>query len=237
MITAEKKLGVIGGLGPKATAYFYDLITDLTLSRIDQDHVDSIYLSHASLPDRTASILSGDDKKLRELLIKDALLLESLGVTHIAIPCNTSHYFWEDIQKSVDIPVINMIEEVINYIKLLNGGKINKIGVLATNGTVRTNIYDTEAKNSSIEVVYPNSKHQDLVMDVIYDGIKGAKGAKISDLEEVIEELKSEKCEAVVLGCTELSVLFEGDPDSYIIDALHPLARRAIILSGKSVKF
>jgi aspartate racemase len=230
------KLGVIGGLGPKASSYFYDLVIDNILAKSDQDHIDAIYLNHASMPDRTESILAGDVDNLRELLIKDALLLERLGCSHIAIPCNTSHYFWDDISKCVHIPVINMIKEVINYIRILNGGKVDKIGVLATNGTVKTGIYDKEASSNAIEVVYPNKNNQDKVMEVIYNGVKSGKPVKITDLDEVIEELKSKGCDAVVLGCTELSVLFKGDHDPYIVDALFPLAIRAIELSGKSVR-
>lgn len=236
MDTNSKKLGVIGGLGPKASSYFYDLIIDNTLAKSDQDHIDAIYLNHASMPDRTEAILSGNVEHLKELLIKDAQLLEGVGCSHIAIPCNTSHYFWKDIQDSVDITVINMIEEVINYIRILNGGTIDKIGVLATNGTVRTGIYDKEAERNDIEVVYPNQEHQNKVMEVIYDGVKSGKSVKITELDEVINDLKSQNCDAVVLGCTELSVLFKGDHDPYIIDALYPLARKSIELSGKLIR-
>ena len=87
-----KKLGVLGGLGPKATAYFFNLVVDNTKADSDQDHIDAVYLNHASMPDRTRSILFNRIERLKELLIADAKLLQSLGVSYIAIPCNTSHY-------------------------------------------------------------------------------------------------------------------------------------------------
>jgi len=233
----NKKLGVIGGLGPKATAYFYNLVVDCTVAHKDQDHIDAIYLNHASMPNRTTSILSGDDKELKKLLIKDAILLEKLGASHIAIPCNNSHYFWKDIQDSVSIPVINMIKEVINRVKLINGGgRVNKVGVLATDGTVKTDIYGLECRKNNIEVIYPSKKYQKKIMEIIYSGVKGGEGADIADLKDIIGELKSKRCDAVILGCTELSVLYGNTLDPYIIDALYSLARRSIELSGKKVK-
>ncbi|MCD4756359.1 amino acid racemase [bacterium] len=231
-----KKLGVIGGMGSKATAYFYNLIVDYTEASSDQEHIEAIYLNHASMPDRTAAILSGNDQEVRELLIKDAVLLESLGASHIAIPCNTSHYFWREIQDSVNIPVINMIEEVINYVRSRNGGKIDKVGVLATDGTIKTKLYDEECERNSIEVVYPSEGHQKKVMDVIYSGVKSGKGVTGEELKEVVAELKLQGCDVVILGCTELSVLYKDVVDPYVVDALFVLAKKSIELSGKKFR-
>ena len=231
----EKTLGVVGGLGPKATAYFYNLIVDCTQADSDQDHIDAIYLNHASMPDRTRSILFNKSDKLKQLLIEDAKLLQSLNVSHIAIPCNTSHYFFDEIQNSVNIPVINMVEESIKYaIEKFPG--IEKIGVLATNGTREMRIYDKYAKNYSAEIVYPSKDGQDLVMRAIYDGVKAGKKVNPSDLDSVIEELKSNGCGAIILACTELSVIFNGNTLPYIIDSLKVLAFKSILLAGKELK-
>ncbi|MCD4811944.1 amino acid racemase [bacterium] len=230
----DKKLGVIGGMGSKATAYFYNLVVDLTDAKSDQDHLEAIYLNHATMPDRTAAILSGEDKELRELLVKDALLLESLGASHIAIPCNNSHYFWKDMQDSVNIPVINMVAEVVKHIN--EGKEVKKVGVLATDGTVQTDIYGMECRKNSIEVIYPNAKHQKKVMDVIYSGVKGGERVTGDELKEVVEDFKSQGCDIVILGCTELSVLYEDIQDPYVVDALSILAKRSIELSGKKLK-
>ena len=72
-----KKLGVLGGLGPKATAYFFNLVVDNTKADSDQDHIDAVYLNHASMPDRTRSILFNRTERLKELLIADAKLLKA----------------------------------------------------------------------------------------------------------------------------------------------------------------
>jgi len=231
----EKKLGVIGGLGPKATAYFYNLIVDNTKADVDQDHIDAIYLNHASMPDRTRAILFKKTDELKGLLIEDAKLLESLKVSHIAIPCNTSHSFYEDIQNSVNIPVINMIDETIKYI-ISKFPEIEKIGILATNGTREMRIYDKYANSNSVEIIYPSTEGQDCVMRAIYDGVKAGKQVNPSELDSVINELKCNGCGAVILACTELSVIFKDNINPSIIDALKILATKSILLAGKQVK-
>lgn len=231
-----KKLGVIGGLGPKASAYFYNMVVDNTVAEKDQDHLEAIYLNHASMPDRTASILSNNTSELKGLLIKDAQLLENLGCSHIAIPCNTSHYFIEEIQASINIPVINMIEETIKYIKSKYGNTVEKVGVLATNGAREVRVYDKFAERLDVQVVYPSPESQAKVMSVIYDGVKAGKEVSPSELDSVISELVSQGCRAVILGCTELSVMFENHSNQYVIDALYPLALKSIELSGKKSK-
>ncbi len=231
----RKTLGVIGGLGPKATAYFFYMIIDNTKAEIDQDHVDAIYLNHASMPDRTRAILFKKSDELKSLLIQDAKMLESIGASHIAIPCNTSHYFYNEIQDSVNIPVINMINESIRYAKEKNMD-VEKIGVLATNGTREMGVYDRYSKENSVEIIYPSPEGQDLVMRAIYDGIKAGKDIAPEFLEPVISELKSKSCDAVILACTELSVIYNGVTDAFIIDSLYPLALKSIELGGKIVK-
>lgn len=231
----EKKLGVIGGLGPKATAYFYNLVVDSTKADVDQDHLDAIYLNHASMPDRTRAILFKKTDELKRLLIEDAQLLEGLGVSHIAIPCNTSHTFYDEIQGSVNIPVINMIDEAIIFVKS-KFPDIQKIGVLATNGTREMRIYDKYAQSNNVEILYPSSAGQDLVMKAIYEGVKAGKEVQPSDLDSVISGLEERGCTAFILACTELSVIFENSKDSRIIDSLFPLALKSIELSGKKIK-
>ena len=89
------KLGVIGGMGPEATAFFYEEVIAHTDASRDQEHLDMVIISQASMPDLTHAILTGSDTRLLEVMREDARALESLGCTCIAIPCNTSHYFYD----------------------------------------------------------------------------------------------------------------------------------------------
>ena len=93
-----KKLGVIGGMGPEATSFYYARVIARTKAESDQEHINMIILSHATMPDRTQAILTGNKLPFLKAITQDARDLEMLGVENIAIPCNTSHYFLEDIQ-------------------------------------------------------------------------------------------------------------------------------------------
>ena len=91
-----KKLGVIGGMGPEATSFYYARVIARTKAESDQEHINMIILSHATMPDRTQAILTGNKLPFLKAITQDARDLEMLGVENIAIPCNTSHYFLEE---------------------------------------------------------------------------------------------------------------------------------------------
>lgn len=231
-----KKLGVIGGMGPMATQVLYKRIIEKTDAKCDQEHIDMIILSHASIPDRTSSIRSGDTKKLLNILIDDAKMLESNGVCAIAIPCNTSHYFIESLQKSVKVPIINMVRETVQHIKNTNPD-IKKVGVLATDGTLFTGIYKKECERLGIECIVPDSETQKIVMSIIYDQIKAGEKGNMDDFLKIDEFLKSAGCEAGILACTELSCFAKNYTlDSFYVDALEILCDKSILLCGGRLK-
>ncbi|MEE0781458.1 MAG: aspartate/glutamate racemase family protein, partial [Sellimonas sp.] len=103
----KKKLGVIGGMGPEATAYFYEEVIRHTKADCDQDHLDMTILSHASMPDRTKAIQTGESRKLLQAMAEDIRIMEAVGAANLAIPCNTSHYFYDQIQEMTVIPIIH----------------------------------------------------------------------------------------------------------------------------------
>src|SRR5699024_1246963 len=187
----KKKLGVIGGMGPEATSYFFEELVAHTQADRDQDHIDTIILNHATLPDRTHAILSGDIEELLHAFIKDAQLLEELGVDNIAIPCNTSHYLYDATQKELTIPIIHMVRKTIEY--ALNHFKnVRKIGILATNGTIQSEVYHRECEALGIEAVAPSEANQKEIMSLIYDDIKKGQPGDYrkfkKDYKDIIDE-------------------------------------------------
>ena len=105
----RKLLGIIGGLGPASSAYFYELITEHTKARRDQDHIDIILSSRATTPDRTDYILGRSQDSPLPAMISDAKSLETYGATAIVIPCNTAHYFIDEVRRSVSVPMPSII--------------------------------------------------------------------------------------------------------------------------------
>ena len=134
----ESKLGVLGGMGPQATQVFYQFVLDRTDAARDQDHLPAVILSDTGIPDRTAAILSGDTGPVYARLLADARFLESWGAACIAIPCNTSHTFVPTLQRELNVPIVNMVTETAAALKTL-GAK--RVGILATDGTVRMGLY------------------------------------------------------------------------------------------------
>ena len=231
-----KKLGILGGMGPLATQLLYRMIIENTVASKDQEHIDMIILNHATIPDRTEAIKSGNVEEVIEILTKDAKFLEDGGCTAIAIPCNTSHYFYDKIQSKVNIPVINMIHSAIENIKEKNPD-IKRVGILATDGTVYSDIYRKECEKFGIEAIYPDAENQKRVMDIIYNQIKKGEKGNWEDFEKIDEYLKKSGCEGAVLACTELSCFKENyNLSDFYTDALESLCKKSIIMCDGTLK-
>jgi aspartate racemase len=234
----SKSLGVLGGMGPKATSVFFDKVIENTDAHKDQDHLDMIILSHASLPDRTMSILEHEEEAFLESIRKDILLLEHAGVANIALTCNTAHYFHEQMQAMTKVNIINMVDETIKSI-YLKYGLGSKVGILATNGTRRSGIYKDGCHKYNLEPYFPDAVVQDQVMNIIYNDVKGELVVDTnSKLEEIIKDLIfKENCQCVILACTELSCIkLTSEVAKYSIDAMDVLIEKSITLSGRTMK-
>jgi len=232
-----KPIGVLGGMGPLATKVFFGMIIDNTIAGCDQDHIDMIILNHAGMPDRTKALLSGNTKLLFEYLLADCVFLEESGASHIAIPCNTSLAFVGELQARLEIPIINMLHEAVKDVAMAKGKGI-KAGILATDGTVKLNLYKKEMEEQGIVPYVPSEENQRRIMRIIYDGIKGGGKIDFADFVEIEKELMDEGCVCAVMGCTELSCFKEmfNLEDSYYFDAMKSLAIATIIAGGGKVK-
>lgn len=230
----QKRLGIIGGMGPKATAVFMDMLVDHTKAVRDQDHIDMVVLNHASLPDRTEVILSGEKDRFLGAVEKDIRLLEHVGVANIAIPCNTSHYFYQDMQAMTSIPIIHMVDETLQEIaRRYEAG--SKVGVLATNGTLRSGIYRQTCDKYSMRYHDIDDAMQTEVMRIIYEDVKRDNNVSPDKLEAIILDLvERAECQCVIIACTELSCISISDKaKAHSIDAMAMLVKRSIELSGK----
>ncbi len=234
--TRPIRMGILGGMGPLATSFFFDRIIRHTDADRDQDHIDICILNRASMPDRTDAIRAGQEERFIALAVEDCRRLESLGVDYIAIPCNTSHYFYDAIQKRLTARLIHMVRETVLEAKR-RCPALTRLGVMATDGTVMTDVYGRECRREGIEAVYPSRDLQKEVMRIIYDEVKKGRRGEEDRFYRVVAELLQAGCERIVLACTELSYFkqYYELPD-YLIDAMDVLVRRFIELSGKKYK-
>lgn len=228
----SKVLGILGGLGPMATAYFYELVTAHTLVQRDQDHIDMVISSKATTPDRTAFIVGESKEDPFIVMEAEAKRLVTFGAQVIAIPCNTAHYFYERLNNCIPLPVLNMVGDTVTRVKE-SGSK--KAGILATDGTIRSETYQQVCKANNLDCVIPSEEAQKNIMHVIYQDIKRGKPPEMERFNQAAEELFAAGCETLILGCTELSLLQkDGLLDHRYLDSMEVLAKAAILACGKT---
>ncbi len=231
----KKTVGVLGGLGPMATVHFYKLVVDMTKANKDQDHVDMIIINRASTHDRTDYIIGKSDNNPLDMILEDAKRLEKAGCDFIVLTCNTAHYFYEEIASSVNVEVLNMLEITVD--EAIKRG-LNKLAILATSGNIKTKQYQNMCEKKGLDYYVPNDDLQKKVMKIIYDDIKSGNNDYKQDFDFVIERVKSEGCDGVILGCTELSIIKENENlfEKFYVDSSEELAKMTIKLSDGILK-
>lgn len=230
----KKVLGVIGGMGTAATIDFYTRIMNHTVAHKDQEHIDMVIINHASIIDRTYAIKNNKLDELLKQMHENLKVLENAKVTSIAIPCNTSHSIIDKIQQLTSIPIINMIEETAKGLKkVVNKGE--KVGIMATDGTIMLKIYQQACKKYDIEYFVPEDNIQKQIMDIIYDDVKANGIFDNERFKKVLDYFLQNGCKYVILGCTELSG-FKKDFDKNTIDPMDYLVKAAILSVDKEYK-
>lgn len=195
----EKTLGILGGMGPLATSYFYNMIVTSTLALKDQEHINMIIINDVLIPDRTSFILGKGNNPLPRLIL-DIKKLETLNVDLIAIPCNTCMYFYDSLSNSTNIKILNIVLETVNYLKSINS---KKVYLVATKGTIESGIYQRILEENNIEYVLP--ENIDEIMFLIYERVKSGKKISKSELKCLYNHY--DEVDNIILGCTELSII------------------------------
>jgi len=197
----KKTIGIIGGMGPLATADLFEKIVGHTKAACDQEHLHVVIDSNTNIPDRTAALLHGGADPLPEL-VKSAGRLEKMGADVLIMPCNTAHNYYDGIAAAVSVPVLHMVR--LTAQALVERG-VKKAGLLATDGTVRTGIYQKSFAGSGVELLTPDEAGQRAVMEMIYQGVKaGDMAFDAQPARQAMERLLATGAEVLILGCTEL---------------------------------
>lgn len=231
-------VGVIGGVGPLATAYFLGKVVRLTVAERDQDHLDMIVFDHASIPDRTAYIVGTSPEDPGPVMADDARRLAAFGAEFLVVPCNTAHNFTDQVVAAVDIPVVSIIEETVDEAQRRVSG-LTTVGLLATTGTAASGVYQRALEARGIGCLLPDDGDQALVMSVIYDQVKAGLRGDVAAIRGVAERLVARGAQAVLLGCTELSVVAEDEgllAEPLFVDSLDVLARATIRRAGGVIR-
>lgn len=224
------KLGVIGGMGPLATVKFYDKVVLNTEAHNDNEHIDLIVLNHSTMPDRTKCIIEKKDTDFLNEIKKDLEILDKIGVDVVAIPCNTSHYFYDEFKNFTNLKIINMIEETILEIKRKG---IKNIAVFGTLGTLNSKVYNKYAEKNGIKVKEITLDDKNSVMDIIYK-IKETNNLENKEFVEILNKYCDNETIGII-ACTELSLL-DICKNINTIDALDVLVNKSIEYSGAKLK-
>lgn len=225
-----KKLGIIGGLGPMATAYFLQLATQMNDAETDQGHIEILLHSKPQIPDRTRYILGQSTENPMPQMIQVGKELAAQGAELIAIPCITAQYFQKELAKSIGIPIINAIEETSFYLE--NAG-ISKVGIMATDGTIESGLFQKCLGKKNICFTFPSHEKQRQVMHIIYGNIKAGKPVDMFLFRDVAMQLFGSGAQVVLLACTELSLVKRDYPlGAGFLDVMEILARRAVLTCG-----
>ena len=223
-----KKLGVLGGMGPAASAEFMVRLTALTPASKDQEHIPTILWSDPRVPDRNKSIQNKDNLPLPWLQygIKG---LQEAGCTHIVIPCNTAHYWYDELIK-LGTPITHIVDSVAEELYKINLKK-ETIGILGTQATVNWGVYQTKLSAHGWHCIIPSTVD---MTTYVQPGIELVKGNHIETAHSLfikaIDNLVSRGAKAIVLGCTEIPLAVKEDhyQGTFLINSIDSLAKSVI---------
>ena len=213
-------IGILGGMGTQAGLDFCNKLAVLNRGKIDQEYPLFLLYNKSNIPGRPESIgsqtknLSNKStnktskekyKRVLSSLLKGCKLLEKNKCKFIVIPCNTAHYWFDDLQKKINIPIINMPKEVFKFTKK-QCKKNSKVGLLATEGTLKTGVYK-KFFEKDYQLIEPSQKIQKLSVNKAIKLVKmGNVKAAAKAIKPAIDSLIKMKCKKIILGCTELPI-------------------------------
>ena len=196
-------IGILGGMGTQAGLDFCNKLTILNRGKIDQKYPLFILYNKSNIPGRPENLHKYN--KVLKSLISGCLLLQKNKCKFIVIPCNTAHYWYDDLKRKIKIPIVNMPKEVCFYVKK-NCKKNSKIGILATEATLKTGVY-SKFFSKNFRLINPKKSLQ---IKSVNRAIKNVKIGRIKDAEKAIKPavnyLIKMKCKKIILGCTELPI-------------------------------
>ena len=213
-------IGILGGMGTQAGLDFCNKLAILNRGKIDQEYPLFLLYNKANIPGRPESIgihtrnlsnrfVNIQSKKKYNLVLKSLLkgcqLLKKSKCKFIVVPCNTAHYWYDDLKKKIKLPIINMPKEVFNH-TLKKCKKNSSIGLLATEGTLRTGVYN-KFYDKKYKLIFPNSLLQKKSVNKAIKLVKMGKVKNASKaIKPAIDFLVKKKCKKIILGCTELPI-------------------------------
>ncbi|GAB1440060.1 amino acid racemase [Providencia sp.] len=220
-------IGVLGGMGPAATVDLFNKFVTYTVANKDQEHIPLIISSIPDIPDRTEALLHHGISPL-PLMTNYLKKLEDVGAECIVIPCNTAHFWFDELRNACHVDMLSIVETTM---KEVLATKKKNIGLLATNATMYMGLYQRNIESKYLNCITPDKKSQDQVMKSIYLLKSGNKEMAEAIMKEQADLLFSQGADVIVLGCTEVPVILENETQKHrdkYIDSTSSLVRASI---------
>ncbi|MCL2565445.1 MAG: amino acid racemase [Defluviitaleaceae bacterium] len=231
----EKALGILGGMGPLATANFMTQIIESTKAGKDQDHLRIYVDCHSQTPNRVAALLEGGEEPTAAIC-ESIKKLESIGASVLVMPCISAHGFYDKAVESASVPFLNMPDIIVDVCAHNFPGQ--KAGVLSTKGTADTRILLNPMDRFNIPYITPNEYEQDKVSSLIERVKANGNLVQIAkEFSKVLDTMEARGADYFVLGCTELPVIAKYCKGKHVfLDTTLELAKASIIACGGLVK-
>ena len=220
-----RSVGILGGMGPQATLLLMKKVFEAVSAKDDNQHIPLVVHQNTQVPSRIKFIIDGGQDNPLPVLRKMAYDLTTLGCDLLAMPCNTAHFFYQEIASNVDVPFLNMIESSSLEIKRLG---LKKVGILASPAVRLVKVFDPYFEAYGLEQVYAN----DAVMLNIIRNIKGNDFSTELTKDLVLESKKliDKGCDGLLIACTEISLLVDCIPEEFIwVDSLNSLTNQILL--------
>jgi len=218
-------LGILGGMGPLATVDFMRKVIELTPAAGDQDHIPMVVASVPQVPDRTAAIL-GDGESPLPAMLEGIRLLNQAAVAAVAIPCNTAHYWFDELAGESRAPILHIVDAACAALKTRARGA-RAVGLMGTTGTIRSGIYQRRIEAHGYTCLAPGDDDQEtLVTGGIYRIKAGDLESARRLLERAADGLRARGAGAIILGCTEIPIVVADGGD--VVDATRALAAACV---------
>ena len=233
---SEKIIGIVGGMGPEATLDLYREILRATPAQKDQDHLRVIIDSNPKIPDRTPAITGAGASPVPAMAMS-CRAVANAGADFVIIPCISAHYFLDELQQQVDIPVLSAFDAVSEYI-VARHADVSRVGLLATSGTISGGRFAACLADHGIETVVPDEDHQEILMTAIYQ-IKASLYPQVraqcrADLIAAATHVIFNGAQGIIAGCTEIPL--ELKPSDLSVPLFNPLAILAQAAVERAVK-
>lgn len=232
----DKIVGVIGGMGPEATVDLMRRVIQSTPAKDDIDHIRMIVDNNPKVPSRIKAMVEGSGESPEPLLVEMARKLEAYGADFLVMPCNTAHYYYDEVSSAVSIPVLNMIDLAVETVMQENPS-IRTVALLASTAVLQIGLYIKQFQREGIDVIYPQAALQDQVMDSIRTIKTGHYGTKERDaLRSAAHDMIEREAEVLIIACTELSLIANAlAPDVKLYDSAQTLAEAIVRMAKEGI--